>query len=358
MNTNENMNITKVETPMGAIVVTLTANKLGVNVDLFANDTVLPLAEIGYGPDFSGPFDMDAHIITRVWGDALNAEHTTQVVHKNIEEASYTGKDFYTILLKPSTVTELLSSLAQSSCKQGETRSSEYIDIAQGLEYPENKVQVALYHTGEDDYYSIHIIDDVNPADCVTHYTKDMSVESIKAVLGEIVRGLTSGFYADPGDTKLEVEETGEVEKKDGSSKLGSKPEKRTKPGQETQSKLGEEKKLNLACEDCYSLVEYPWRAAATLLGDLYVFKKTKMVATEPPSVVLAKGLMHPENKVRVYLMEDPSAQRYILKVKDEVNNKFKGKFECAMNKTSLEDLIGIISNDLFGYIPKFFSAK
>lgn len=80
----------RVETPLGALIVkeSYDAEHPGIYIDLrrpdVGNDA--PLALVEFAKDDGDFPEGEPHIISRIWGDAMDESYTTRVVHDNIEE--------------------------------------------------------------------------------------------------------------------------------------------------------------------------------------------------------------------------------------------------------------------------------
>lgn len=85
-----------VGTPLGDLVVRAAADPEhpGFYIDLrrLDFDADMPVALVEFSADDSDFSEGDKHLVTRIWGDAKQADHTIRVVHQNIEKFFPNGR--------------------------------------------------------------------------------------------------------------------------------------------------------------------------------------------------------------------------------------------------------------------------
>lgn len=312
MTNNTNKNIVEIETPLGTIAAQIAPDSdyPGIDVYLHRDEVEISLARIEY--DTICP---DDGLVTRVWGNGMDDDFTTKVKHEYIEEAFERAtekaeeRDFYTILFRPSMAEELCASNSCDSHMIHQVTSSEYFTIAQGYEHPENTVSVALYHNDiHDDYYTVHVIDDVNFGDCEIYDTKDLTIESIDATLKEIIFDLIKG-----------------------------KPAEKTRPGVRKSSERRESR--NSKKNESYKFL-IAADTAANLLRRFYEYGKKDTVA------IVAQGSEHPDKVVAACLHiadidRNTGEASYALYFVDNVNNTPSEEYFVDLDEESINFALG-----------------
>lgn len=189
-----------VETPLGTIIASPATdpNHPGISIDLIrpGYDGELNLGLVEFADDEGDILEGKGHIITRIWGDGRQEDYTERVIHKGVEDFfRVEEREQYIVLCSPTQALGMIVDLGNGPNTENGDRTSQYFTIAKGRQHLDKTVSVVLIENTcglpkDKQYYTLHMIDNVNGTPCELYHTNDLSDEALMDLLEKILDGL------------------------------------------------------------------------------------------------------------------------------------------------------------------------